>query len=140
MAEGLHCARGMASSLAVCHNGGPHMATLQVNDSSTMSVPVWLLCGLLEDDCSCWSIIGLGGCELQVVALRRGEWRGFARRGCVVVSGSFDGPSEFAREAALFCGWARRQTVSALRWGGQLWCLPSPPVSFDAGEFAEQSV
>ncbi|KAG0560248.1 hypothetical protein M758_10G160500 [Ceratodon purpureus] len=98
MAEGLLCPRGMASSLAVCHHGGPHVATLQV-----------------------------GGLR-----------RRFSRRACGVVSGSLDGPSEFSRGAALFCGWARRQTVSALRWGGQLWCLPSPPVSFEAGEFVEQ--
>ena len=37
MAEGLHCPRGMASSLAVCRGNGPRVAALQVNESSTTS-------------------------------------------------------------------------------------------------------
>jgi hypothetical protein len=38
MAEGLHCPRGMASSLAVCRGNGPRVATLQVNEFSTTFV------------------------------------------------------------------------------------------------------
>lgn len=86
---------------------------------------------------------------LQVLSLRRGTCRVikgsvesskvFSRQACVV-SASLDGPNELSRGASLFCGWARKHTMTALRWGGQLWCLPSAPVSFDAGEFAEQAV
>lgn len=111
MAEGLHWRRGTACALAVHVN--PHMSsTLQASPH-----------------------------------FRRGAWggrvasvAGFPPRGCVV-SASWDEPSALARGAALFCGWARRRALSAVRWGGQLGCLPtSSPASFDAGEFAGHSV
>ena len=75
---------------------------------------------------SCLAVCPHGLATLPVVALRRR-----CARSSVVMGSVGSSPSGF-----LLCGWARRQTVAALRWGGQLWCLPSPPV----GEFAEQSV
>lgn len=84
---------------------------------------------------------GMSSSTLRVVSLRR-AFKGsltLASRQGLVASASLEGPRELSRGAALFCGWARKQAITALRWGGQLWCLPSPPVSFDAVEITEQS-
>ncbi|XP_024385319.1 carboxyl-terminal-processing peptidase 2, chloroplastic isoform X2 [Physcomitrium patens] len=55
-----------------------------------------------------------------------------------LTTASSDRPNELSGGASLLCGWGRKQRVTALRWGRQLWCLPAALESFDAGEVAEQ--